>query len=95
MGQSPTMEKILNSGLNLNGTAINAGLNVPDSDSMRSSQALMLGQLSRGVVYIAGMNESIKGMDEKLDKLPERIAKELKKVLKHFLSKERTCAKKG
>ena len=49
VGQSPTMEKILNSGLNLNGTAINAGLNVPDSDSMRSSQALMLEQLSEGI----------------------------------------------
>ncbi len=72
----------------------NADLNVPDS--MRSSQALMLEQLSKGIVYIAGMNESIKGMsaciggmdenikgmNEKLDKLPERIAKELKEVLK-------------
>jgi len=26
-------------------------------------------------------NENIKGMDEKLDKLPERIAKELKDLL--------------
>jgi hypothetical protein len=49
VGQSPTMEKILNSGLNLNGTAINAGLNVPDSDSMRSPQALMHEQLSKGI----------------------------------------------
>ena len=49
VGQSPTVEKILNSCLNLNGTAINAGLNVPDSDSMRSSQALMLEQLSKGI----------------------------------------------
>ena len=51
VGQSPTMEKILNSGLNLNlnGTAINACLNATDSDSMRSSQALMLEQLSKGI----------------------------------------------
>jgi len=58
----------------------NADLMVPDS--MRSSQALMLGQLTKGIVYIAGMNEYIKGMNEKLDRLPERIAKELKEVLK-------------
>jgi len=72
----------------------NADLNV--SDSMRSSQALMLEQLSKGIVYIAGMNENIKGMnenikgmsggikgmDKKLDKLPERTAKGLKGVLK-------------
>ena len=65
----------------------NADLMVPDS--MRSSQALMLGQLTKGIVYIAGMNESIKrmnegikGMNEKLDRLPERIAKELKQALK-------------
>ena len=127
----------------------NADLMVPDS--MRSSQALMLEQLSKGIGYIAGMNErkkgldgsikgmdgsikgmngsikgmdgsikgmdetikgmdgsikgmdesikgmdgsikgmdgsikgidkSIKGMDEKLDKLPARIAKELKELL--------------
>lgn len=57
----------------------NADLMVPDS--MRSSQALILEQLSKGIVYIAGMSESIKGMDEKLDKLPQRIAKELKDLL--------------
>ena len=64
----------------------NADLMVPDS--MRSSQALMLEQLSKGIGYIAGMDgtikgmdRSIKGMDEKLDKLPARIAKELKDLL--------------
>lgn len=77
-----------------------ADLMVPDS--MRSSQALMLEQLSKGIAYIAGMDGSIKGMDgtikgmdetikgmdgsikgmgEKLDKLPARIAKELKDLL--------------
>jgi acylphosphatase len=104
----------------------NADLMVPDS--MRSSQALMLSQLTKGIVYIAGMNENIEGMStcidgmneniegmstridgmnetiegmstridgmnenikgmreemrEGFDKLPERIAKELEKVLK-------------
>jgi acylphosphatase len=58
----------------------NADLMVPDS--LRSSQALMLEQLSKGIVYIAGMNENIKGMNDKLDSLPERIAKELKAVLR-------------
>jgi len=85
----------------------NASLNVPDS--MRSSQALMLEQLSKGIVYIAGMSRSIDGMGERIegmdenikgmreeiwdgfDKLPERIAKELK----NFLSEERTFTKKG
>lgn len=55
-------------------------------DSMRSSQALMLSQLTKGIVYSAGMNETIKGMREEMregfDTLPERIAKELEKVLK-------------
>ncbi|MDI6885181.1 MAG: acylphosphatase [archaeon] len=148
VGQSPTMQKILNSGLN--GAALNLAdgrvevrlegdkerieefyeelkeekmselvaekpefynlefkvdLMVPDS--MRSSQALILEQLSTGIVYIAGMNENIKGMnenikgmnenikgmsggirgmEEKLDKLPERIVKELKTF---FLKKEK------
>ena len=97
----------------------NADLMVPDS--MRSSQALMLEQLTKGIVYIAGMSRSIDGMGERIegmnenikgmstriegmstriegmdenikgmreemregfDKLPERIAEELKKVLK-------------
>jgi len=83
----------------------NADLIVPDS--MRSSQALMLGQLTKGIVYIAGMNENIKGMSTRIDgmstriegmdenirgmreemwegfdKLPERIAKELKEILR-------------
>jgi acylphosphatase len=64
----------------------NADLMVPDS--MRSSQALMLEQLSKEIVYVAGMNESIKGMNtriegmnEKLDRLPKEMAKELKELL--------------
>jgi len=69
----------------------NADLMVPDS--MRSSQALMLEQLSKGIVYVAGMKESMAGMKESMDEmkgemregfknLPKEIAKELKKVLK-------------
>ncbi|MEA2076227.1 MAG: acylphosphatase [Euryarchaeota archaeon] len=69
----------------------NADLMVPDS--MRSSQALMLEQLSKGIVYVAGMKESMDGMKESMDgmkgemregfkNLPKEIAKELKEVLK-------------
>ena len=53
------------------------------------SQALTFEQLGKGIpilkeIYrsIEGTNENIKGMNEKLDRLPERIAKELKEVLK-------------
>ena len=49
----------------------NADLNVPDS--MRSSQALMLEQLSKGIVYIAGMNENIKGMSTRIEGMNENI----------------------
>jgi len=137
VGQSPTIQKILNSGLN--GTAINladgrvevrlegekeriiefyeelkkakpelagnpgfydlefnADLMVPDS--MRSSQALMLEQLSKGIVYVAGMKESMDGMKESMDgmkeemregfkALPKEIAKELRDLLEGKIRK--------
>lgn len=68
---------------------------IPDlmvPDSMRASQALILEQIGKGIVYIAKMDENIKGMNEGIrgmreevregfDKLPERIAKELKDLL--------------
>ena len=57
-----------------------ADLIVPDS--MRSSQTLILEQLEKVIVYIAEMNENIKGMREEMRKgfveLPERIAKALR-----------------
>ncbi len=53
------------------------------------------GSLGYRVHIIEGMNENIKGMREEMwegfDKLPARIAKELK----NFLSEERTFTKKG
>ena len=49
----------------------NADLMVPDS--MRSSQALMLGQLTKGIVYIAGMSENIQGMNENIQGMNENI----------------------
>jgi acylphosphatase len=71
-----------------------ADLLVPDS--MRSSQALMLEQLGKGIVYTAKLFEETMGMrrelregfselgnkmdgvGDKIDNLPERIAKALK-----------------
>ena len=49
----------------------NADLMVPDS--MRSSQALMLGQLTKGIVYIAGMSENIQGMSTRIEGMDENI----------------------
>jgi acylphosphatase/archaellum component FlaC len=49
----------------------NAELMVPDS--MRSSQALILEQLGKGIVYIAGMSERIDGMSERVGGMSERV----------------------
>ena len=57
----------------------NADLMVPDS--MRSSQALMLGQLTKGIVYIAGMSENIKGMSTRTEGMNENI-KEMNESIK-------------
>lgn len=57
-----------------------ADLLVPDS--MRSSQALMLEQLGKGIVYTAKLIEETMGMRRELregfERLPGRIAKALK-----------------
>jgi acylphosphatase len=76
----------------------NADLMVPDS--MRSSQALMLEQLSKGIVYVAGMKESVDGMKESVDGMKEsvdgmkremregfdKLPKEIAKELKNFIT---------
>ena len=49
----------------------NAELIVPDS--MVSSQALVIEQLGKGIVYIAGMSERIGGMSERIEKMDENI----------------------
>jgi len=49
----------------------NADLIVPDS--MVSSQALVLEQLGKGIVYIAGMSERIGGMGDHIGNMSERM----------------------
>ena len=64
---------------------VNFNADVMVHDSIWSSQALMLSQRTKGIVYRAGLSESIGGMREEMresfDKLPERSAQELAKVL--------------